>query len=245
MAKPSRRHHYLPQFYLQNFTGQDGLVCLFDRETKTFRKQQPLNTALERDFYTITDKQGLKSDGIEQMLSRLEAVSRGVIARLDAQHTGWENEQERVSFAIFIAFFYCRTPTFDKEQTALAEHLYRVWMKANHPTAEVTAQWFAEFAKESGEEVDGATIENFFKAVQDDDYDVEVPRQYVIKLMGDAALHLAEVLLTLNWTFVVAPPDLAFITSDAPFVIAPPPGLENDWRAYGVLTPGCCFNHSA
>jgi hypothetical protein len=56
MAKPSRRHHYLPQFYLQNYTGQDGLLCLFDRETKTFRKQQPLNTALERDFYTVTDK---------------------------------------------------------------------------------------------------------------------------------------------------------------------------------------------
>jgi hypothetical protein len=238
MAKPSKRHHYLPQFYLQNFTGQDGLLCLFDRETKTFRKQQPVNTALEKDFYTVTDSQGLKSDRIEQMLSGLESVARGVIARLDAQRTGWENEQERVSFAIFAAFFYCRTPAFDKEQTALVERLYRVWMKANHPTEAATAQRFAEFAKESGEEVDKGTVKEFFKTVQEDRYDVEVPRQYVIKLMADAALRFAEVLLTLNWTFVVAPPDLAFITSDAPFTIAPPRGLENDSRAYGVLTPG-------
>lgn len=56
--------------------------------------------------------------------------------------------------------------------------------------------------------------------------------------MGDAALHLAKVLLTLDWYFVIAPPGLSFITSDAPFMIAPPHGMENDWRAYGVLTPG-------
>jgi len=55
--------------------------------------------------------------------------------------------------------------------------------------------------------------------------------------MIDTALHLAETLLTLNWTFAMAPSDLAFITSDAPYVIGPPPG-ETEWRAYGVLTPG-------
>jgi hypothetical protein len=64
-----------------------------------------------------------------------------------------------------------------------------------------------------------------------------VPRQLTMRLMVDGAVHLAETLLTLDWIFVTAPPDLAFITSDAPFAIAPPPG-EDDSRAYGVLTPG-------
>jgi hypothetical protein len=35
--KLSTRNHYLPQFYLQGWTGEDGLVCVFDRETKAFR----------------------------------------------------------------------------------------------------------------------------------------------------------------------------------------------------------------
>lgn len=214
------------------------MLCLFDRETKTFRNQPPATTAFENGFYTTTDSQGRKSDGLEKMLSKLECAARGVITRLDARQTGWRDEQERVSFAIFLALLHCRTPAFRKEQTALAEQLYRSWMKANHPTAEITAQWCEEMAKETGEPVDKETVAKFFKAVRDDDYDVEVPRQHIIRLMGDAALHLAEVLLTLNWSFVTAPPDLAFITSDAPFMIAPPPGLENDWRAYGVLTPG-------
>jgi hypothetical protein len=83
MAKYAKRNHHLPKFYLQNFTGEDGLLCLFDRETKTFRRQQPLNTALEKDFYTVTGR-GVKADGIEQMLAGLETVARGVITRLDA-----------------------------------------------------------------------------------------------------------------------------------------------------------------
>ena len=147
MAKPSKRHHYLPQFYLKRFTDEEGLLCLFDRESKEFRRQQPVNTALRKHFYTVTDTDGLKSDGIERMFSGLDSVACDVITRLDAHQTGWAHERERVSFAIFIAFFYARTPAFDQEQTALAEQLYRAWMKANHPTVEVTAQWFQRFAE--------------------------------------------------------------------------------------------------
>ncbi len=115
--------------------------------------------------------------------------------------------------------------------------MYRAKMKADHPTPEVTAQWFTESERETGEEVDSETVERFHKMVHDDAYDVEVPRQLNMRLMVDAPLHLAEILLPLDWTFATAPNDLAFITSDAPYVIAPPPG-ETDWRAYGVLTPG-------
>ena len=85
--------------------------------------------------------------------------------------------------------------------------------------------------------MDKEIVEEFFKTVRDDTHDLDVPRQHNIRLMVDSALHLAEILLTLNWTFVQAPREVAFITSDAPFIIAPPPG-ESDWRAYGVLTPG-------
>jgi hypothetical protein len=162
----------------------------------------------------------------------------GVMARLDARQTGWRDEQEWESFAIFQALFYCRTHTFHKEQTALAEQLYRSWMKANNPTAEITAQMYEEMAKETGEPVDNEIAAEIFKAVRDDAFDVEVPRQNIIRLMADSALHMAKILMTLKWNFVRAPPDLAFITSGAPFMIAPPPGMENDSRAYGVLTPG-------
>jgi Protein of unknown function (DUF4238) len=238
MTKRSKRHHYLPQFYLKGFTGEGGLLCIFDRKTNTFRKQQPLNTAHEREFYTTINNQGVKSDGIERMFSGLESVACNVISRLNTRRTAeWKDEQERVSFAIFIAYFYTRIPAFDREQTIFAEHMYRARMKADHLTEDAAARSLRQFAQATGEDVDAETIRAVHKMVRDDSYDVDVPRQLTIRLMIDTALHLAETLLTLDWTFVTAPADLAFITSDAPFVIAPPPG-EDDYRACGLLTPG-------
>jgi hypothetical protein len=213
MSKPSKRHHYLPQSYQNGFAGEDGLVSLFDRETKTFRRQQPLNTALETHFYTVTDKEGRKSDGLERVFAGLDGVGSRVISRRDAGQFEWENAEQRTSFAIFIAFLYCRTPAFDKEQTALAEQMYRAFMKADNATADVTAKLWEERAKQDGEEFDMEAVKAFFEMVQEDNYAVD-------------------------WVFVFAPPGLAFITSDAPFFIAPPPGMENDSRAYGILTPG-------
>src|SRR5471030_2191317 len=238
MSKPSKRHHYLPQSYQNGFAGEDGLVSLFDRETKTFRRQQPLNTALETHFYTVTDKEGRKSDGLERVFAGLDGVGSRVISRRDAGQFEWENAEQRTSFAIFIAFLYCRTPAFDKEQTALAEQMYRAFMKADNATADVTAKLWEERAKQDGEEFDMEAVKAFFEMVQEDNYAVDVPREYILRVMTEAALHLAEVVLTMNWVFVFAPPGLAFITSDAPFFIAPPPGMENDSRAYGILTPG-------
>lgn len=237
MAKPSKRHHYLPQFYLRRFTGEDGFLSLFDRETKTFRKQMPLNTALEMDFHTVVNKQGVKTDRIEQILSELESGAKDVIQRLDERQTGWKNQEERAAFALFIALFYTRTPAFDKEQMAFTEHLYRAMNRANHPSLEVTAQGFKEYEQATGEDMSDINPEQVFQMIRDDKYEVEVPRTHIIRLMSDTALHLAEVLMTLNWTFVQAPRDLPFITSDAPFMIAPPLG-ESDRSAYGVLTPG-------
>jgi len=224
MAKRSKRHHYLPQFYLHGFTAGDGLLCLFDRETKEFRRQPPINTALQRDFYTVTDTQGVKTDRIEQLISGLESGARDVIHRLDEGMTGWKDREERASFALFLALFRTRTPAFDKEQMAFTEHLYRAMNRANHPSPELTAQGFKEFAEATGEDVSDIDPEQVFRMIRDNAYEVEVPRNYIIRLMMDSTVHMAEVLMTLDWTFVRAPHDLEFITSDAPFMTAPPPG---------------------
>jgi len=238
MTKLVKRQHYLSQFYLKGFAGEDGLLSIFDRETGTFRKQTPLNTANEREFYTITNGEGVKSDAIEKVLAGLEGEVCNVIRRLDnGEGTAWRNEQERVSFAIFIAYFYTRTPAFRRDQVFFTEQMYRAKMKAEHLTKDDTAHSLRRFAEATGEEVDEETIQKIHETFRDGTYKVEVPRELSVRLMVDTAHNLAETLLTLDWVFLTAPPNLAFITSDAPFSIAPPPG-EDDSRAYGILTPG-------
>ena len=163
MGKLSERSHYLPQFYQKGFAGEDGTVCVFDRETNEFRPQQPVNTAVERGFYTLVDKNSVKSDGIERMFAGLENEVSDVIRRLDnGTSAEWRSEQERVSFAIFIAYFYTRTPAFHREQVIFAEQMYRARMKADHLTKDDTARSLQRFAQATGQEVDAQTIKQVY-----------------------------------------------------------------------------------
>lgn len=53
MSKP-KRHHFLPEFYLNGFT-REGLLCVFDRETGEYRRQAPKNTAVIGHFYAFVN----------------------------------------------------------------------------------------------------------------------------------------------------------------------------------------------
>jgi hypothetical protein len=184
-------------------------------------------------LYTITTRDG-KSDCIEQYLAELDGRGKSIIDRLDARKPEWIGD-DRLMFAIYIGFLYARTPQFDKEQLAFGERLYRDWSKANSPNADVIAASFKKFEQETGESMADISPQELFEVIHDDKYDVDIPRTYNIRLMIDTGLHLAEVLLTLDWNFVDAPEGVPFITSDVPFTTAPPPNHEGSW---GVLTPG-------
>jgi Protein of unknown function (DUF4238) len=231
--RPAKRHHFLPESYLEGFCDTDGLHWVFDRHVKKYRQQPPRTTAVETHLYTITTKEG-KSDCIERHLAELDGRGKTIIDRLDSRVTDWKGD-DRVMFAIYLGFLYARTPHFDKEQLAFGEQLYRTWTKASNPNAEVVAAMFAKFEKETGETMADISPQEVFEMIRDDKYDVEIPRTYNIGLMLDTGLHLAEVILTLNWNFVVAPERVPFITSDVPFTTTPP---RDHKGSFGVLTPG-------
>jgi len=51
MSKP-KRHHYLPQFYLDKFS-RSGSLYIFDRELNEYREQTPTNTAVKSHYYAL------------------------------------------------------------------------------------------------------------------------------------------------------------------------------------------------
>ena len=45
--------HFVPQFYLRRFTGQDGLLWVYDKDTDRIFSSTPRNLAAERGFYAL------------------------------------------------------------------------------------------------------------------------------------------------------------------------------------------------
>src|ERR1041384_1076630 len=106
MSNP-KRHHYLPQFYLEGFT-RNGMLCVFDREKNEYRNQRPKDTAVIRHLYTWTDESGEKHYDLEQMLSLVEGRAKLVIQAIEKGAN--PSPLQRCHLAWFLALLACRVP---------------------------------------------------------------------------------------------------------------------------------------
>lgn len=237
MSKLSRRHHYLPQFYLRSFTPDAERIWVFDREENTFRQQGLEQTAIHKDFYTVTGPDGCKTDAVEKLLAKIEGDTKQIVSRLDDHKPKGEGE-DLSTLMMFVALMQTRVPAFDRQQNELTEQSIRWWCKAQHPTPETVADSFRDYQEETGENLENIDPNEFFQMIRDDQFEIENPRQNNVKMMLDLSLKTAPVLDQLHWVVLSAPTGSAFITSDNPFTVVQPPGFDSNGQGYGILTPG-------
>lgn len=94
MKNNSKRHHYLPKFYLNNFCiYRSRFLWVFDRQKNEYRQQKPVNTAVKRRYYTITDSKGIYHNDIEKILSRIEGESKNILEKVEQYYLIIEGER--------------------------------------------------------------------------------------------------------------------------------------------------------
>ena len=80
MSIVSRRHHYVPQFYLRAFEvtvgGKGPGFWVYDKRSPvSARFQTPANTAVQGHFYSFKNATGQTDDSIERMLAAVEGAA--------------------------------------------------------------------------------------------------------------------------------------------------------------------------
>src|SRR5262249_34594798 len=134
MSAP-KRHHTLPQFYLERFC-QDGRLWVFDRETGRFRREQPKNTSVIGHYYSVELADGQKETGIESMLAQLEGETKPLLQTLEDR--GTLTEEDKMIVALFIGFLFARVPEFERDVSSTFGGLARHWAKITFSTPERT-----------------------------------------------------------------------------------------------------------
>lgn len=238
MVQPKRKdithhNHYIPQRYQLGFTKGEK-VWVYDRQTDSYRHGHPKTVGVLNDFYTTQGPGGGPTDEVEKVLAMVEGTVWPIIDRLDARKREWGKE-ERANLALFVAFMRTRVPAFDVEQNHFAEDFFRWWAKARNPTPEAISDSIAEA---TGEAIDLNKAVEMHQMIHNDEYDFENPRQNNIKMMLELALDLAGAFVKMDWTVLWSPKKTAFVTSDNPFVLIPPPDFDFSVSGVGVLTPG-------
>ena len=231
-ANRPKRHHWLPQSYLEGFC-DDGTLWVYDRKTDQVREQTPVNTAVQGHYYSHEAEDGSKNPVVEEEL--LKVIDGwfppllGVL--MNRGQFGWN---DRNAMGIFVALLMLRTPSFENQVESFEKTLAQRVADLSFSNIARTASALATWEKETGKKAT-TTPEALYEFHQSGKYEIKVSRNTSIRLMLELFQQFAERLVHMRWVVVhVTNPRTSFVTSDRPLVVYLPPGR----RAAGISTTG-------
>jgi hypothetical protein len=230
-----KRHHYLPQFYLDGFC-RFGRLWVFDKKKHEFREQTPINTAAQNGYYTVHLDDGTKNMQIEKMLAAVEGQTKPIIDKLI--HKQKITAQDKEVLATFTALMQSRVPAFEKHISGFFEQIVTKAMKMMFSNERYTEQVIADFEKKKGKKPPYSAKE-WKDAVLRGDITVHATRTPSLHAMVTLFVPMTQMLTGMDWTFAYAPQQTSFVISDNPFILFPPRSYDpkSPWPI-GVMTPG-------
>lgn len=230
----AKRHHFLPKFYLEGFS-REGWVWLFDRPRGEFRRQRTKQVAVIGRYYSVATVDGPNPAVVERLLGSIEAGTRPLIEKLDAGELLDPTDKDALS--VFVASMYSRVPQFRNDYEHLSAELLRRMSEIMLGDPERAALAIENMRLDTGEDldIDPQRLSDF---VTRGEYDVEFPPEHSIKMMLELIPEFGRLFEQMNWIFCHPPARSSFVTTDAPFLLIPPPQERPDFFGVGVLTPG-------
>lgn len=245
MTSTSKRHHYIPQFFLKNFSIDGQNVWLFDRYKKEYRKQSTRKIASENKFYTCEVNE--REENLEDLLSKIEGYASPILEKLASEQE--ITMQEKADFAMFISIMKVRVPDFKKTTEEGGEKMYKKMNKIIFSNKKHVEQML----KKQGIKLSKENLKDLIDFARDGRrYYVEFPANYWLGMMLKLSLEVAKLFTDMDWRVFHFDKKYALITSDNPVVLVPPADYDPN-LIYGVglitrgarkvfsLTPNTCL----
>jgi hypothetical protein len=216
-----KRHHYVPQSYLQRFVDQtDGMLWVFDKKESEARKQKPINTAVEGHYYSVIDDEGCKDPWIEtDLTSPVDGIANPILERWAQDPKATITPNEKGEIAYFLGLMYTRVPrTIDTlKEIGVKAILGEMQHIADDETK---AKWAYEesFCKHACDT--SISFEKFLELLKNPEQYFEISMKHDFALASSMIFTniVGDHLLDLEWVLVDAPQNRLFITSDSPVV---------------------------
>ena len=83
----TKRHHYIPQFLIRNFTNNDKKITIYDKLKDDFFESVTNNIFVETDRNSFSDFDGKKNDNIEKLYANLDSIFSVTIEKVIASES--------------------------------------------------------------------------------------------------------------------------------------------------------------
>lgn len=228
-----KKQHYLPRFYLAGF-GRDGKVWVHHAERGVYEWRNPKSLATRKHYYSVETDTSEMDLTVENVLGMVENTAAQIIRKLDAGEP--IDYWDKIHLAQFVALMKFRVPFFERYFADVSDASVKQIMKSRFPNVESVQEELEASGRSDPDNPRQA--EDILRGLQNPGYRVESNAATRIAAMLILTLQISRVLTLLEWTFVVAPEETSFVTSDDPVVVlgsGPPPQLPDDWP--GEMNP--------
>ena len=117
-----------------------------------------------------------------------------------------------------------RVPKFECWLSDFHDDRWARLLRERFPTKEALREWLREQGDAGAS--DPTKVRELFKGIQNGDYMLKTPKDARIGRMFHLALVMAEPLFAMRWEVLRAPQGAAFVTTDDPFGVVLPKGIE-------------------
>ena len=215
LARKARQHH-TPSFYLEGFCENGGLT-VFHLKTSEIKPQTPKNTGLIGHLYTFMDEQGRKRYEWEEMFAEIEKLAAPLIAKLNKGEP--LSPVELDPLITFIAYQAVRTPSAMAGFVREYETQKRQDMRAFCSDENTVARYLREHGHTDEAEVSRLVLQ-VTKTINDDAYDIEVEKEFVVAELLKRAKPVALAIHPRDYLVLYPKSDTSkFLTTDAPVVL--------------------------
>jgi hypothetical protein len=115
LKKPrSKKHHYLPRYYLKGFTDRSNFFYIYDKKEDIILSNpiSPDNFFFENNLNTIVLQDGTYSDFLEDFYTQIEVTTRSSLSFI--RNSGYKTPipfTDKMNLYLFLLFLYWRLPS--------------------------------------------------------------------------------------------------------------------------------------
>lgn len=218
MGKPSRNHHYIPQFYLRGFTvpnGKKNQLHVIDKIEGKHYLHNPRKVGVKRDFNSVSIP-GHTTDEAEKLLSQIDAESAMVLKHVKDTST-LPKGSDMPKLFYFLAMLHGHNlhvrNSFSNSESEIIKQILRLLVSSRE-------RYESKMKQVYGEDAEVVDYEKMKQFIDEDRFDIKYGHGHHLAYELQAIDAVWPLLARRQWSLLIATEGTSdFVCSDRPVAL--------------------------